>query len=176
MNASLSEAGGFTLIELVLVISLLVLSVGISSDIIISLVRSYNKTQVTNEIEQTANFVALKIEQDLRNAVSVSTPSSVGSGSSILEFESTDGDTVRYQLNNDVVVKIVGGASSNITDNTVAGGGVSVSCPYGCFTLLNISPVVVRINMSFSQAGTSVNKIFTGSVDIDNTVVIRGTY
>ena len=62
---------GFTLIELLLVVGLLALTVGITSDILLSIVRTYNKTQVTNEIEQQANFVSLKLEKEIRNAQTV---------------------------------------------------------------------------------------------------------
>jgi len=47
---------------------------GLTSDMLISLLRSNTKTQVINEIEQQANFVSLKIEKELRDSVDVKIP------------------------------------------------------------------------------------------------------
>lgn len=167
---------GFTLIELVLVIALLIISVGVSTDIIISLIRSYNKTQVTNEIEQSANFVMLKIDRDLRNAVSVTVPSNVGVGSDVLTFSDRNGDTISYQLSGDTIERSVnGGGSTALTDNSPTGGGVVASCTSGCFTLWNVNPQVIQVNIDFAHVGAG-GSFFTGNVNMDSTVVIRGSY
>lgn len=63
----------FTLIEMLLVVLLLALTVGLTSDMLLSLIRSNTKTQVINEIEQQANFVTLKLEKELRDALDAST-------------------------------------------------------------------------------------------------------
>ena len=95
---------GFTLIELLLVVGLLALSVGITSDILISLVRSYSKSQVINEIEQNANFVSQKLEKELRNAANIdaidtdTTLNDLPGGSSIT-FTDRKGDQIVYRLN-----------------------------------------------------------------------------
>ena len=60
---------GFTLIEMLLVVLLLALTVGLTIDMLLSLIRSNTKTQVINEIEQQANFVTLKLEKELRDAL-----------------------------------------------------------------------------------------------------------
>lgn len=166
------RVSGFTLIELVLVVALLTIAVGISSDIIISLVRSYNKTQVINELEQSANFVLLKLERELRNATSVTDITA-----SSITFTDRSGGVIIYTLNGDVVERQVGGAPSTLplTNNTFEGGGVSVSCPSGCFTLLSSNPQVVRINMTFSYTGRG-DATFEGDVTLDTTIVVRGSY
>lgn len=165
---------GFTLIELVLVVSLLLLVVGVSSDIIISLVRSYSKTQVINEIEQTANFVVSKLEKELRVANSIAIPNS-----STLSFYDPSGQYVQYNFysaSKYLTRYAPPGNYIKLTDTSTSGGGVEVTCPSGCFTLVSTSPQVVRITMTFSQAGSAASKFFTNSVNIDTTVVARGTY
>lgn len=162
---------GFTLVELVLVIALLVISVGVSSDIIVSLIRSYSKTQIINEVEQSANFVLLKIEQELRDATSVTVPNS-----STLVFSNRDGNTITYTLSGDILLRDVDGDSHNLTDNTGTGGGVAVTCPAGCFNLISANPGTVGVNITFSQTGLGLSKIFTGDISLNEVIVARGTY
>jgi len=61
-----SLGGGFTLIELLLSIALLTFVVGISSDTIITLVRTNTKAQGANEVESVANFLSLKLQNDIK--------------------------------------------------------------------------------------------------------------
>lgn len=168
---------GFTIIELVMVISLLTLTVGVSGDIILSLIRSYNTTQVSGEIEQNANFVLLKMEKELRNAVSISTPA-LGTPGNLLTFANSAGDVTNYRLNGNKIDRqftLRGQAAPgyvDVTDNSAI-GGVSVNCPSFCFTVLSISPYTVRLNIVFSQVG---NPGQTTTVTVDNTIVLRGSY
>lgn len=171
---------GYTLIELMLVIALLALTAGVTGDIIISLIRSYSKTQVANEIEQNANFVSLKLEKELRNAAKVVS----ASGNSVY-FNDSQNNLICYNLSSGVMQRAldstVGATSCNsnyvdLTNNDVV-GGVTVTCPSGCFTQVGVStkPYVIKLNMNFAQSGGSGTS-FTGNVLIDNTVVIRGSY
>ena len=85
-NTGIKNKAGFTLVEMVLVVGLLAISFGVTSDILISLVRSQTKSRVMNGIEQQANFVSLSIEKELRNAVSVRRPHvSIGGSTIIIE-------------------------------------------------------------------------------------------
>ena len=169
---STNFAGGFTLIELVLVITLLAISAGVSSDIIISLIRSYNKTQITNELEQSANFVYLKIEKELRNSIDITEPAS-GSSSDTLSFTDSDGiTTITYSLSSNQITR----DGVPITDVSATGGGVSVACPGNCFTMVNTNPDVLRISMVFSNPSAVGGTLFSGSVTLDDTIVLRGSY
>lgn len=166
---------GFTLIELVLVISLLALSVGVSGDIIISLIRSYSKTQVTNEIEETANFLTLKLEKELRNAQRTSVPA-LGASGNTLTFLNRAGDTVTYALTaqHQINRTVSSGGSFPLTISAVGSGGVVIDCPGGCFTLIADSPQVVRLNINVKSGNSSPT--FEGNVTLNNTIVVRGTY
>lgn len=161
---------GFTLIELVLIIGLLVLTVGVSGDIIITLIRSYNKTQVMNEIEQSADFVLLKLEKELRSSESVS------STDTTLEFTDKFENSVIYSVSNNVISR----NGINLTDPSFLGGGVSITCPSNVCFLVSGSPEgsqAVRITIDFSQSAEATGlRIFEGEVSIDTTIVARGTY
>ena len=55
-----NNQSGFTLIEMLIVVVILAIVVGMTSDMLMSLIRSNTKTQVINELEQQANFVPSK--------------------------------------------------------------------------------------------------------------------
>lgn len=166
---------GFTLIELVLIIGLLVLTVGVSGDIIITLIRSYNKTQVMNEIEQSADFVLLKLEKELRSSEAVS------STNTTLDFTDKFGRPVTYRVLDNVISRDYDDEGfTALTDSTFLGGGVSITCPSNVCFLVSGSPEgsqAVRITIDFSQSAEATNlRIFEGEVSIDTTIVARGTY
>lgn len=170
---------GFTLIELVLVIGLLAISVGLTNDILISLIRSSSKTQVIGEIEQQSNFVSLKIEKELRNARVVTVPVDGDSGT-VLNFEARDGTQIEYSVDMDsgVILRVegVGGTSFPLTSNSTP-GGVKVTCGSpSCFLVSGVNPQIVSIKMNFAQAQSTPTSAFAGTVNIDSTVVIRNTY
>ena len=171
---------GFTLIELILVIALLGISVTITNDILVSLIRSNNKTQVINEIEQQANFVSLKIEKELRNARVVNEPLATDiNGGKTLIFLTRDGSTIQYDVDTDTGVMsrtLNGGTKYNLTSNAIP-GGVLVSCGSpNCFSVLGYNPQIINMNINFNQAQPTPTSSYTGSISIKSTVVIRNTY
>jgi prepilin-type N-terminal cleavage/methylation domain-containing protein len=173
------EPKGFTLIELLLTIALLAISVGVTTDIILSITKSYNKTEMANELEQNANFVLLKMEKELRNAKSITTPSTLNLPSRRLTFIGRDDITVVYTydpLNGDLTRKVGAGTAEPIVNNNTT-VGILVSCPTGaCFTLRNDSPQVIQLGLRFAQRYSGGSTAFTGTVDLNNTIVLRGTY
>ncbi len=172
---------GFTLIELMLVVVLLAVSVGVTNDILMSLVRSNNKTQVMTEIEQQSNFVSLKIERELRNARSVTTPAPNASGI-LLKFETKGGPIIEYDVNSGdsgLIRRRVGGSGAwtNITSSNNP-GGVVAECISGsnCFSVSGYNPQIVNVNIKFSQAQVTASSSYTGKTSIQSTVVVRNTY
>lgn len=178
------KKNSFTLIELLIVISLIGITMGVTSDILISLIRGYNKSQILNEIEQQANFVSTKLQKELKNAKTVLNPSSVGSSSMWIQFQNADNEIVNYIVDENLLKRKIGSAVD--IDEAKEGavpvtfsdslGGVLIECGDGCFTLQGSSPQIVKISLRFKQAGTSFFATSQGDVLIDDTVVIRSTY
>jgi len=166
---------GFTLIEMLLVVLLLALTVGLTSDMLLSLIRSNTKTQVINEIEQQANFVTLKLEKELRDALDASI---VEAGNSLM-ITLRSGSQVTYRLNGGVLQRRVGGVGSfvNLTSNS-SPGGVRVSCstPSPCFNVIGANPKAVVTRLIFNQAQVGAGPTYKGDVKIESTITIRGDY
>lgn len=174
------EDSGFTLVELLLVVALMAIAVGVTSDILVSLVRSYNKSQVINEVEQNANFVGQKLAKELRNAASIDNLVAVGDTSPSVTFTTRAGDEIQYQVNSGIIQRDFAGSGweSLTVNNASPPFGVNAQCinTGACFTLLANNPQVVQISIIFTQGGTGGNVAFEGEVKIEDTIVIRDTY
>jgi len=163
---------GFTLIELVLVIAILGVSIGVTTDVLISVIRGYNKTQVMNEIEQQANFVSMKIEKELRSAKDITTPATSGQSGTTLVFINDDNETITYSLTGDILQR-----NGDAVTSSQQPSGVKVACGSpNCFELKGTTPQIVRITLVFTQASPSPLKVFQGDISIDSTIVLRSTY
>ena len=175
---------GFTLIELLLVIALMAIAVGVTSDILVTLIRSFNKGQVLNEIEQSANFVSQKMGKELRNANEITaldpadpTPMQVGDVGTEITFLDSQGASINYSIASGVINRDAGTGATPLTSNAPP-TGVSVSCIVSneCFKLLETNPQVIQIGIAMSQATGTGSVVFEGDVTIEDTIVIRDTY
>lgn len=182
---------GFTLVELLLVITLMGISFGITSDILVTLMRSFNKTTVINEIEQQAGVISQMIEKEIKNAAVVSNP---GGDTNRLQFEDTLGNIANYQYESYSGIGTLYRYPSWSNVTTVANrqrwlltgnpnlitnyvGSVNVSCGgSGCFRVNTGRPSVVQVDLIFRQGQAAANSSFTGQVVISNTIVVRNSY
>ena len=185
---------GFTLIELLLTVALITITMGVSSNIILSITRSYTKTQSNNELEMNANYLFLKLERELRSAISVDQPVH-NLTSATLSFRDKNNIPVSYTVYYPIVspyaagyvTRTYNGTGLNITDNN-ATTGVSVFCktiPYGnnfvdpCFVVEGTNPQRVTIGMNVAQANSGTCPDVARPekcAEIDDTIVSRGTY
>lgn len=171
----LKSQAGFTLVEILVVLGLLAITIGVTGDIILTLIRSYTKTEITNDIEQNTNFVSLKLENELKNAVSVDSVNN-----DTLTFTKLVGGSpvsITYAVANVGGVNSVTRDGLLLTDNSVDSGVQVVQCdtdPY--FELLSSNPAIVKIEMCFAQASSAASVAFTGDIKLENTIVVKGTY
>ena len=166
---------GFTLIELLLSVTLLAVSIGISSDIIITLVRTFARTQISNDVEQTVNFVFLKMQNDLKNSVGVKR-TAVGTTETLV-LTPKSGSSITYTFTASTPNAVFQRNGADLIDTTPVTGGVNINCTTGnCFEIVNNKPVTIKINMSFSSANAPTGSIFNTTVSIQDTFVVRGAY
>jgi len=173
---------GFSLIELIIVIALLGLSVGVTSDILLSVTSSYNKTQVMNEIEQQANFVSLRLTKELREATSIVEPSSVNVPGNTLTFLAGSTEVSYYLDTSDSglyrkTVDLVGNSAVSLLTVTTGVEGVILECPGTnkdeCFNLVEDNPAIVTYSFTFRKpTGSRIDATYL----LEDTFVIRGTY
>jgi len=183
MKKKYFQNDGFTLVELLLVVALTSLAVGVTGDILITLIKGYNKSTVINEIEQNANFVSQKLNKELRNATQITqldptgaSPPLQGETGNEITFTDRNGITINYKVLNGVMTRNYdGGGDAALTLNSPP-NGVTVSCTVACFKLLEDSPQVVQISIIIEQAGSPTTVVFKGDITIEDTVVIRDTY
>ncbi len=162
---------GFTLVELLIVIGLIGITVGVTGDIILTLIRSYSKTQATTDVERVASFAVGKLEKEFKNATSVT---SVSSNSITFVTRAFDvSTTVTYAVNN------TGCAGTTcLKRNGVMltdASEVIAACSGNCFDRINTDPETLKIKIRFTKANAG-NSVFSGEVLVNTTVVAKGTY
>ena len=181
---------GFTLIEMLLVVTLLAISIGVTGDILITVVRSYNKTNTLNELEQQANFLGLKLEKELRNASSIDPSSDTNTLIMV-----SNGTAVSYDITANNVFRNTGGASTQdattallantplanlsipVAPECPSSADTSAACGFnGCFNYQGTTPQRVNICIRIKNANSSDPNVLSGSVLIKNTVVLRNSY
>lgn len=180
---------GFTLVELLVVVSLIIIIVGVAGDIVVTVVRSYNKTQITNEVEQNANFVINKLEKELRNATEVTHPA-VGVSDNTVTFIKTLSNgttqTIEYGVvdANDefganagvfALARTVDGGSPIALTNYTTPLGVTADQGGTSFELITSSPDTVKVILTLRQVGNPAVQ-FTQSTTLEKTIVVRGSY
>lgn len=161
---------GFTLVELFISIALLAISVAISSDMIMTLGRTYGKAQIFNDTETAANFIFQKLQTDLKGSVQVEV---LNSGKT-LKITKGDGSIITYSLDDSVTPPKLTRNSVELLDRTSTVGGVKLTCTGACFELVNQSPITIQTNFVFSQAYGA--GLFNTSVSLKDAFVVRGSY
>ena len=172
---------GFTLIELLVVVSVLLISVGVAGDLVVTIIRSYNKTRSLNEVEQNGNYALAKLSYDLKKARSLTSPTALGSSNLVTMLDQA-GDSITYTIESAsglgsagspcgsviAVTRSVNGASKEPITNCDNTEGVTINVLVSSFQLVSVSPYTFAITIYFavpsSQVSQSAGSYFRTSV------------
>lgn len=174
------KQAGFTLIEMLVVVAIVGVVATISTQIVISLIRSNNKTNVQNEVRQNGSFVLDKMEREIRNSLNATvTIGEFIAGEYLLRLSQSDGSVIAYwcmpanatypngYINRQLGVNPVG---SLLNNNTTTGVRVS-SCS---LSTLAGPPVLVTINFTLTQSsGSATRSDLTVSQTFNTSVSLR---
>ncbi|MBI4091266.1 prepilin-type N-terminal cleavage/methylation domain-containing protein [candidate division WWE3 bacterium] len=191
MEVKVKKQLGFTLVELLVVVSVVLISVGVAGDLIISIIRSYNKTRVLNEIEQNGNYALAKVVFDLRNAKAITGLGDCPSLSTGFTLTDQSSKSIVYSIDQ---VNGTGGLSCTSTctwalrrnyDSVGAEAitnydlteGVSLDMPESGFCLASNSPnpLAVDIRLVFKQGPSAISgKSSEANVPFNSIVALKG--
>jgi len=171
---------GFTLVELLVVVAILVLVSGVVTALITSVLRSYRKASVLNTLRENGSRVMSLLENEIRGANAVTV------GTSSITLEDSSGGSVEFSAQdtaagcpNGYVQRVYtppGGSAepADILTETDMTTGVDVT--ELSFTYSS-STGEVTFNLSLQQgcaAGTHVEQ--QGIISFSDTVVVRSYY
>ncbi len=177
-NFAKRNLDGFTLVELLVTFGLILIIGTVGTNIIASILRSYNKAHIINEIEQNGNYALSLMESQIRNAGSVSPTDTT---TQTLTVTPQEGSTITFSITTGaggigVVQRTVEGITEILTnDNLVS--GVSVDTTNSQFVISNTTPPSVQIILQLRQAPNAPGRVdYRAETTLQTTVVVRGGY
>jgi len=172
---SSKHKNGFTLVELLVSIGLVLIIGTIGTSVIASILRSYNKAHIINEIEQNGNYVLSLMESQIRNASSVACDGS--SPCLKVNVTSQEGTVFSFEID-EVTVGIytygVVKRNSEIITNDDTTSGVAVVISESHFA---VDGNKVTIVLKIRQAPGAPGRVdYQADTTLQTTVVVRGGY
>ncbi len=168
---------GFTLIEVLVVIGVLTVVAGLGASIFSSLLRSYNKAHIVNELEQNGNFVLSIMEQQIRNAIDVQ---EVSNGIELVLRDT--GATKRFEYVPDDCASGVNGYIRDSAGNILTGSDLvsGVNITDATFVVHDSGtdlPKTVDISLTAAQACNAPDRLdYQAQAHMQTTVVVRAGY
>lgn len=179
-HANINLDAGFSLIEIMVSLSLFIVVIVISMGSILSVLDANRKSQSLRATMDNLNFTIESMTRTIRFGTSyhcgqggnTSTPQDCPSGTSFLTVQSSEGDEVSYQVNNGQITRSLNGSSGKaITSPDVTISEIKFyvfgSQPYcstispSCNTQDELQPQVIIVVTGFSGVKPSVETEFT---------------
>ena len=144
----------FTLLELLIYITVLSILVVVVSNTFISLSRGRWQSEAKTEVNNSVRFSTELLRQDIKNASSVSLPSA-GVPGPILTLVRGE-DTIIYTVTNGALTRKVGQASAvSLTEASVSVSNPVFTRIENTNTVFNETNLSIKIDMTFAYNSTS---------------------
>lgn len=161
----------FTLVELLVVAAIVLLIIGVVSNLFFSALRGATKTTIINEVKQNGDYALSVMERMIRNAASLNSPTCPFSSSSNIVITNPDNYQTTFACPSPPNVRIASN-SSYLTSDKVAVSG----CSFTCFKPTS-SSAMVKITFSIHQpppsAGVTLRPEEKISINYETSVVVR---
>jgi len=174
---------GFTLVELLVSIGLVFIIGTIGTSVIASILRSYNKAHIINEIEQNGNYVLSLMESQIRNARAVACDGDISPCVKV-DVTPQEGDPFSFEMVDvgaspdiiGVVRKITVGAENLTNDDPETGVNVlNVGTSDSYFEVDgNKVTIVLKLAQAPNAPGGRID--YQAETTLQTTVVVRGGY
>ena len=178
---------GFTLIEMVIVIVILSVVSAITIKFMVDSIQIYTMTVNQKTLLDEGKFALERMCRDIRDAQSISVPTTGSSGSSIT-FVRTNataydgvGDTITFQVPATTLIKskspaYPGGATPALAEHVVAVTGFTVT--RGQSTTNNLNEITLTLNLSLTS-GENValqTRVYPKNLPVDGTDTYKNFY
>lgn len=149
---------GFSLFEILVVMTLFVLIVAVSNQALFASFRGQNKSEATTTVKQNANFVVSYMQNALHTAQGVSTCTA----SAITYFDNNGGQKTFTCANGQI----------NQSGAVISTQEVTVSnCNFSC--VQEGGKKTINLNMTFDQAGTNLRAEEKSTYQVQTQVRLR---
>lgn len=154
---------GFSLLELLIYITILSVLVVIISNTFISLSKGNGQSQAKSEVNFAIRFATELLRQDIKNASVISTPASVGTSSTLTLIR--NGVTIVYDTSGGALRRKEGIASPvNLTNSSISVNTPTFRRIENTNLVFGVTNTTIQINMAFSYNSTSPDWAYTASL------------
>jgi len=165
---------GFTLIELLISIAILAIIAGVGGDLVITSIRSYNKSQVINTLSQNGGFALSTIKNEVQSSLFLENCTATNLG-----ITNKDGGVTIYDLSPVLITDCSSGnghltrGSDYLLNTELSSGTVRVLSG----SRFDCEGNLVTITLVLGQSCNSSTRIdSTATTTLKTSVVIRGGY
>ena len=154
---------GFSLLEVLIYVSILSILVVVVSNIFISLSRGSGQSQAKNEVNSSISFVNELIKQDIKNASVISIPVSGGSSNTLSLVRG--GLVVVYDVSGGYLRRKEGSAVPvNITNSNIIVGEPNFIRVENTNLVFNTTSISIQVIITFSYNSTSPDWSYSSSL------------
>ena len=170
------KKSGYSLIELLVVITLIAILGTLTAEAFILGLRAQSKSEIVKEVKQNADYIGQVIENMVRNSIDIE-ETQCNNSFQQLTIKSPDGLYTTFDCSSSVMASISGQFPVPTIYLTLSSNRVSIvenSCNFRivCPTP-PINPKYVFFNFKLTQTGSNLPKEKQASIEYQNTVSLR---